>query len=150
KKIQFSGPLKERLEDECKRAKADYHVPERNVATRWNSTVVMMDSAFALKTPVDNLCDCEPGLGKYKLTTLEWEIVTQLRPVLAGFLSATTHMSESNTCLVTDVIPLIDALHAGLMSVVSDESKHRTVRHAAQRGIAALDKYYSKTDESYL
>ncbi|KDQ08368.1 hypothetical protein BOTBODRAFT_93181, partial [Botryobasidium botryosum FD-172 SS1] len=48
------------------------------------------------------------------------------------------------------VIPMIDALHAGLESVAADPKKHRTVRHAAQRGIAALNKYYSLTDESHV
>ncbi|KDQ19705.1 hypothetical protein BOTBODRAFT_170761 [Botryobasidium botryosum FD-172 SS1] len=46
KKIRYSGPLKECLEEECKCAKIDFHVPERNVATRWNSTVVMLDSVL--------------------------------------------------------------------------------------------------------
>ncbi|KDQ18328.1 hypothetical protein BOTBODRAFT_103694, partial [Botryobasidium botryosum FD-172 SS1] len=48
------------------------------------------------------------------------------------------------------VIPLIDALHDSLVNVAADASKYRAVRHAAQRGIAALNKYYSLTDESYL
>ncbi|KDQ05722.1 hypothetical protein BOTBODRAFT_122328 [Botryobasidium botryosum FD-172 SS1] len=150
KKIRYSGPLKERLEDECKRAKVKYHIPERNVVTRWNSTVVMMESAFTLRTPVDNLCDREPGLSKYKLTELEWQLVSQLRPILAGFLDATRIMSQSNICLVTDVIPLIDTLHAGLTDVVADTSNHPAVRHAVQRGISALNKYYSLTDDSYI
>lgn len=83
KKIRYSGPLRTRLEDECKLAGVDFTVPKRNVATRWNSTVEMMDSAFGLRAPIDNLCDREPGLGKYKLTEFEWELVTQLRPILA-------------------------------------------------------------------
>lgn len=45
---------------------------------------------------------------------------------------------------------MIDALHAGLESVAADPKKHLTVRHAAQRGLAALNKYYSLTDESYV
>ncbi|KDQ19703.1 hypothetical protein BOTBODRAFT_170759 [Botryobasidium botryosum FD-172 SS1] len=80
----------------------------------------------------------------------EWKVVVQLRPVLAGFLNATTRMSESNTCLITDVIPLIDALHDSLVNVAADASKYRAIHHAAQRGISALNKYYSLTDESYL
>lgn len=92
KKIRYSGPLKERLEEECKREKVDFHVPERNVATRWNSTVIMMNSAFSLRTPIDNLCDRERDLGKFKLTELEWHIVTQLRPILG--VSLTFHVFQ--------------------------------------------------------
>ncbi|KDQ06828.1 hypothetical protein BOTBODRAFT_181234 [Botryobasidium botryosum FD-172 SS1] len=119
------------LKDECKRTKVDFHVLERNVATYWNSTVVMLDSTFKLRSPVDNLCDCEPGLAKYKLTKFKWEVVMQLQPMLV-------------------VIPLIGALHNSLVNVAADTSKYQAIHHAAQRGIAALNKYYSLTDESYL
>ncbi|KDQ05714.1 hypothetical protein BOTBODRAFT_78013, partial [Botryobasidium botryosum FD-172 SS1] len=150
KRIRESGPLKGRLEDECKRADVDYHVPERNVATRWNSTIVMMNSAFPLRRAIDSLCDREPGLRKYKLTALQWDIVKQLQPLLKLFLDATNRMSESNTCLITDVIPIIDVLHDCLIRTAADTTKHCTVRHAAQRGIATINKYYSLTDESYV
>ncbi|KDQ05798.1 hypothetical protein BOTBODRAFT_98412, partial [Botryobasidium botryosum FD-172 SS1] len=48
------------------------------------------------------------------------------------------------------VIPLIDTLHAGLTDVVADTSNHPAVWHAVQRGISALNKYYSLTDDSYI
>lgn len=82
KKIRYSGPLKTRLEDECNLAKLDFHVPERNVSTRWNSTIAMMNSTSPLRAAIDNLCDREPGMRKYKLTEHKWDIVRQLQPVL--------------------------------------------------------------------
>ncbi|KDQ19699.1 hypothetical protein BOTBODRAFT_102517, partial [Botryobasidium botryosum FD-172 SS1] len=87
-------------------------------------------------------------LRKYKLTDEEWTIIGQLQPVLNGFLDATKNISESNKCLVSEVIPLIDNLHAWLVEVADADTLHKTVRHAMQRGIAAMDKYYLLTDES--
>lgn len=82
KKIRYSGPLKEGLSAECKLNGIDFHVPERNVATRWNSTVAMMNSVVPIRAAVDRLCDTEPDLRKYKLTANEWEMIAQLSPVL--------------------------------------------------------------------
>lgn len=82
KKIRFSSPLKEGFSDECKLNDIEFHVPERNVATRWNSTVTMMNSLVPLRVAMDKYCDQEPDLGKYKLTPLEWDIIAQLSPVL--------------------------------------------------------------------
>ncbi|KDQ06550.1 hypothetical protein BOTBODRAFT_121339, partial [Botryobasidium botryosum FD-172 SS1] len=48
------------------------------------------------------------------------------------------------------VIPLIDDLHAWLKEVAAADTNHLAVRHAAQRGISALNKYYSLTDESHI
>ncbi|KDQ05668.1 hypothetical protein BOTBODRAFT_122407 [Botryobasidium botryosum FD-172 SS1] len=148
KKIRYSGPLKESLREECRLLDISFHIPERNVATRWNSTVVMMNSIASLREATDNLCDHQPALRQYKLTDEEWTIIGQLQPVLNGFLDATKIISESNKCLVSEVIPLIDNLHAWLVEVADAENLHKTVRHAAQRGIAVMDKYYSLTDES--
>ncbi|KDQ20413.1 hypothetical protein BOTBODRAFT_100033, partial [Botryobasidium botryosum FD-172 SS1] len=82
KKIRHSGPLKESLRKECELRNIDFHVPERNVATRWNSTVMMMNSISSLRDAVDGLCDSKAKLRKYKLTSVEWTIIDQLRPVL--------------------------------------------------------------------
>ncbi|KDQ15769.1 hypothetical protein BOTBODRAFT_108076 [Botryobasidium botryosum FD-172 SS1] len=48
------------------------------------------------------------------------------------------------------VIPLIDDLHAWLKDVAAAGTNHLAVCHAAQRGISALNKYYSLTDESHI
>ncbi|KDQ11615.1 hypothetical protein BOTBODRAFT_114206, partial [Botryobasidium botryosum FD-172 SS1] len=52
--------------------------------------------------------------------------------------------------LFLQVIPLIDDLHAWLKDVAAAGTNHLAVRHAAQQGISALNKYYSLTDESHI
>ncbi|KDQ05968.1 hypothetical protein BOTBODRAFT_91492, partial [Botryobasidium botryosum FD-172 SS1] len=148
KKIRYSGPLKESLREQCKLRDIDFHIPERNVATRWNSTVVMMNSIATLRDAADNLCAREPALRKFKLTDEEWTIIEQLRPVLNSCHSLSCVVSPPYIILHLQIIPLIDNLHAWLVEVADTSTLHKTVRHAAQRGIAVMDKYYSLTDES--
>ncbi|KDQ09687.1 hypothetical protein BOTBODRAFT_178766 [Botryobasidium botryosum FD-172 SS1] len=149
KRVRNSTPFKTSLQEECRLHKIEYHVPERNVSTRWNSTIIMMNSAHSLRPAIDSLCDRTPKLAKYKLTDTEWEMVEALQPVLEGFLVAKKKISQSNISLVSEVIPTIDTLHAGLMRT-RIASLSRVLRHACARGIEALDKYYSLTDESYI
>ena len=55
----------------------------RDVATRWNSTLGLLDYALKHRRAVDLVTQRrELGLRKYELTDNEWEIVEQLRNVL--------------------------------------------------------------------
>lgn len=45
---------------------------------------------------------------------------------------------------------MFDRLHAELIRVSEDASKHKCVRHAALQASKIFDKYYSLTDESEL
>jgi hypothetical protein len=51
---------------------------------------------------------------------------------------------------VSSVIPRIDALVHVIDDFKDDVSKHPAVRSAAMRGLAILNKYYQKTDESFV
>lgn len=48
------------------------------------------------------------------------------------------------------MIPLIDALTAHLEKAIKNTALLRTVRNAAVRGRAVLNKYYSRTDDSIM
>lgn len=52
--------------------------------------------------------------------------------------------------LSLQVVPIIDDLHDLLEEATNNTAYHPTVRHAAQRGRAALNKYYELTDESHI
>lgn len=82
KRVRYSSPLKTGLDEECDLLSIPFVAPERNVATRWNSTISMIDSMVPLREPMNNLCDRVPNMRKYKLTEDEWEIILQLQPVL--------------------------------------------------------------------
>ena len=64
------------------------------------------------------------------------------------FLYATKKISESNTPLLHQVIPIIDSLTTALDEFIDNAALGSAVRHAALRGMLMLNKYYGRTDES--
>ena len=59
-------------------------------------------------------------------------------------------MSQSKTPLLYQVIPLIDTLTRMLETASDNKALFPAVRAAAAKGIAILNKYYAKTDESIM
>jgi hypothetical protein len=59
-------------------------------------------------------------------------------------------MSQSKTPLLYQVIPVIDALTRMLETASSNKANFPAVRAAASKGMAVLNKYYGKTDESIM
>ena len=79
-----------------------------------------------------------------------------LRPhVLILFLSQAFHdvsleMQSAGIPLISDVIPRIDDLVRVIDDFKDDTNKHPAVRSAAIRGLTILNKYYQKSDESFV
>lgn len=67
---------------------------------------------------------------------------------MQAFIQATEFFSQGNKCLIYQVIPMFDRLDEELKKIAADESRHKTVRHAASNSSKILNKYYSLTDES--
>ena len=59
-------------------------------------------------------------------------------------------MSQSKTPLLYQVIPLIDTLTRTLETASDNKALFPAVRAAAAKGIAILNKYYAKMDESIM
>lgn len=59
-------------------------------------------------------------------------------------------MSQSKTPLLYQAIPIIDALTRMLETASDNDALFPAVRAAAAKGIAVLNKYYAKTDESIM
>lgn len=68
--------------------------------------------------------------------------------ITQAFIQATQYVSKGNECRIHHIIPMFDRLHAELIRVSEDASKHKCVRHAALQASKIFDKYYSLTDES--
>lgn len=66
------------------------------------------------------------------------------------FLQATLRLSTKKIPLLHEVIPIIDLLTDCLEDVSSDMKYLPSVRAGAAKGLAVLNKYYSKTDESVM
>lgn len=52
--------------------------------------------------------------------------------------------------MLHEVIPAIDALHGDLSDIATHEDTPNIITYAIKQGLAVLDKYYSKTDQSIM
>jgi hypothetical protein len=59
-------------------------------------------------------------------------------------------MQEANVPLISSVIPCIDQLVDAIDKFKDNVNNHAVVRSAAIRGLTILNKYYRKSDESYV
>lgn len=145
-----------------------------SVPTRWNSVAETLRRSLYLRLALEKLIvlerhntDKSARLKRFKLRKEEWELLTQLEPILSvniffcynfkcllqiiqHFLKATERMSQSKTPLLYQVVPIIDALTRMLEIASDNEALFPAVRAAATKGIAVLNKYYAKTDESIM
>ncbi|KIJ35363.1 hypothetical protein M422DRAFT_180814, partial [Sphaerobolus stellatus SS14] len=67
---------------------------------------------------------------------------------LQVFNKATLRMSQADTALLHQVIPVIDMIRTALENITSNDKLMFVVRHAARNGFQIIDKYYSLTDNS--
>lgn len=56
----------------------------RPVATRWNSLLPVVSRALDLHAPLESLCKAQANtaLAKFYPSAAEWELLTQLKPLL--------------------------------------------------------------------
>ncbi|KAF8164056.1 ribonuclease H-like domain-containing protein [Mycena galopus ATCC 62051] len=87
-------------------------------------------------------------LRQYTFSGEEWTIIEQLEEILETFIVATEKVSQAEVALVFEVIPLIDKFTSMFGQMIDNTSLHIAIRHAANTGLAALNKYYSFTDDS--
>ena len=89
------------------------------------------------------------SLGKWfrvPLDVIGADLSTSSKP----FLQATLRLSKNKIPLLHEVIPVIDLLTDRLEDVSSDGRYLPSIRAGAAKGLAVLNKYYSKTDESVM
>ncbi|CDO75086.1 hypothetical protein BN946_scf185010.g11 [Trametes cinnabarina] len=120
----------------------------RDVATRWNSTYLMVKFALSYKKGLKKLTsDPDLGLREYELSAEEWQLAEQLQALLKVFFDATTFFSSSQPNLA-QVIPAMDLIDEKLATACIDSSLHPSIQVAARLAKDTLNKYYSKTDIS--
>ena len=67
-----------------------------------------------------------------------------------AFYDISLEMQSAGIPLISNVIPCIDDLVRVIDDFKDDASKHPAVRSAAIRGLTILNKYYQKSDESFV
>jgi hypothetical protein len=69
---------------------------------------------------------------------------------LQAFHDISLEMQSAGIPLISSVIPRIDDLVQVIDEFKDDITKHPAVRAAAIRGLRLLNKYYDKSDESFM
>jgi hypothetical protein len=121
----------------------------RDVATRWNSAIALIDYTVLVRDVYNAITDDRSH--KLKANTLvkeEWQVLSDLAPLLRGILILTDIFSQSAVpriyevspfslsspavlTLVSQVIPAIDKIQAALDITRDARAMHSTVRMAA-------------------
>ena len=145
------------------------------VRTRWNTVTEVLERGLQMREVLGQLCDMTAfnssksggvQLRRYTINDEEWVILEQLFKLLhvslivlrryrisdsarwQPFLYATKIMSKGDYALVHNVIPSMDILTEHLDAFKDDTNLKPIIRVAAARGMAIMNKYYSRTDES--
>ena len=175
-KINNSPGLVEELEALCIAAKIEPLRMIKPVDTRWNSKSHMIARAIHLRPAIEDICSKKSLVAQYKTRPLklkreEWDILEQLSPLLGvctalffplarrriliystlqAFHDISIKMQEAGVPLISSVIPCIDQLVDAIDRFKDNIDNHAVVRSAAIRGLTILNKYYQKSDESYV
>ncbi|KAK0430765.1 hypothetical protein EV421DRAFT_1912525 [Armillaria borealis] len=119
----------------------------------------VIERGLHLRPALDALCiksDHNKGkppvkrLKHFRLTDVEWTVLQQLHPILVNFLKVTDRISQSGAPLLHEVIPMMDILTWELEKAVKNMMLLPCVHAGVSWGLAIIDKYYSKTDESIM
>ncbi|KAJ7078467.1 hypothetical protein B0H15DRAFT_788958, partial [Mycena belliarum] len=118
----------------------------RDVATRWNSTYDMLKVAVEYRVVFDTIVsDKKTKMRKYELDDIEWEALSDLLVVLK---TLTLKFSREGVATLAHVIPAMDQID-GMLKGQRKKKMNAAVRHALRRAKAIMNKYYSKSDQSY-
>ncbi|KAK0429535.1 hypothetical protein EV421DRAFT_1723159, partial [Armillaria borealis] len=159
KRIFHKNSLQAHLEVLCENEGISILKMIRHVITRWNMTSNVINRGVELHPALDALCteheqnDGKPPMKQLKhflLRDEEWEVLMQLQPILEIFLKATEHISCSVVPLLHKVILTMDSITKKLEKYLKDATLYPAVRAGVVHGLAIINKYYLKTDESIM
>ena len=174
KDIFHNALLRDDLTACCIQVKVEPRLIKHSVPTHWNSVAEMIESALHLCAALHHLVEMDQHntvaktcLQKLKILQKEWDVLSQLTKILSvcdfklcelvidanlsqPFLQAMLWLSKNKIPLLDEVILVINILTDCLDDVSRDMKYLPSIRAGAAKGLAVLNKYYSKTDESVM
>ena len=146
----------------------DERVMPRDVRTRWNSTYDMLSFAYEYKDAINNITAMrDMKLRDYEVDRDEWDLIRQLRDVLAVslehccehilmplyatsqiFKAATLFFSRDAVPTIGSVIPAMDRIDEHLATAATNNKYNAAMRAALAVGKKTLNRYYDRTDHS--
>ena len=125
----------------------------QDVPTRWNSTVLMLDSLSILKDQVLAVLGVMQQ-SRLALNEKEWSVITSLISLLRPFLEVTQELCAQNYPSISKVLPVIRGLNKKLTAFTSDVSAITDLRKTLQQNLnqrySDMEKYSAWTVSSLL
>lgn len=159
--IRNSPQRREMFKKQCSVAGIKHKNLTRDVRTRFNATLAMMERAKEMMLPFDMTLSCIPKLRKYALSKDEWHMIDELIKLLAPFKEATVMLSNEHSPTLSRLSSIYHHLFGHLEKFIDsneDEMPAKRARknnqqerpewliNAANNGWEKLRKYYPSSD----
>ena len=145
-KIRHSTVLCDALRSYCKVIKKDYLKPDLDVATRWNSTFLMLEKFKRMREELDFLVCSNKHLETAYLNDDEWEQVRSMIVLLELMYKATKILSSSSYPTVSDIRLTFAGILRHIELYINDHSMEESMMADSIR--KKLDDYWQILDTS--
>ncbi|KNF05324.1 hypothetical protein PSTG_01538 [Puccinia striiformis f. sp. tritici PST-78] len=153
KMLRYSPNSKAEFVDICQeRQCAKPHTVERDVRTRWNSTVAQLKSAVRCKAAI-MIWQRHKKFGiarQYYVDESDFALARDLIVVLNLFYEITLQVSTGGSTHIASVVIFIDQITEHLSTIIREPKYPPALRNACRIGLKLTNKYYSLTDSSPL
>ncbi|KNF04639.1 hypothetical protein PSTG_02126 [Puccinia striiformis f. sp. tritici PST-78] len=153
KKLKYSPNSKAEFIDICrdKGCKTPHNV-ERDVRTRWNSTLIQVNSIVRCEVAIlDWQRHKRHGIDrKFYLDQSDFDLARDLANILNLFYEVTLRISGSGSARLSNVVVFIDEITEHLSTAISGSEYPPALKNACRIGLKITNKYYSLTDASPL
>lgn len=159
--IRNSPQRREMFQKQCVVAGIEHKNLLRDVRTRFNSTLIMIQRAKEMKNPFDMTLSCIPKLRKYVLNKEEWEMIDELIKLLSPFKEATVMLSNEHSPTMSRLASVYHLLFDHLEKYIDNreddiptkrarksnlQDRPEWIINAASNGWEKLRKYYPTSD----
>lgn len=159
--IRNSPQRREMFEKQCNVAGIKHKNLLRDVRTRFNATLTMIERAKEMMQPFDMTLSCIPKLRKYGLNKDDWHMISELIKLLSPFKEATVMLSNEHSPTLSRLASVYHLLFNHLEKYIDnnvDETSAKRARkdnrqvhpewliEAANNGWEKLRKYYPTSD----
>ncbi|KAA1092751.1 hypothetical protein PGT21_050043 [Puccinia graminis f. sp. tritici] len=153
RKLNKSPNSKSLFVELCEKKNCDKpHNIERDVATRWNSTLVQLNGIVRCHSAIfEWQRDKRYGIARVShISDTDIKLAKDLVAVLQLFFEITLQVSTGSSARLSHVVVFIDQITEHLSTVISQKEFPPALRNACRAGVKITNKYYTLTDCSPL
>lgn len=122
---------------------------DRRVPTRWNSDLTAIRTHVFFERQVHRLTASDPALQQFALSDDQWKLAKELAEVLQIFEEPTNYLSQAETPLIHEVLPMMESVIQRLKDVESQRYAplHEVMVLGARAALVVAEKYFTLARE---